>query len=374
MTAARKLFRFFILLSLSSIIFGFSTVTSAFPELISHGYTSCVSCHVSPTGGGIVTPYGRALSDEAISIWSGSETETQFLNGKVTLPPWLLLGGDIRAAQLHKDDPTIRKGVIIFMQADLEAVASINEWKIAGTFGLAQGKEKGTFTGESRRHYISYQATEKLSARVGKFFPAFGIKTPDHVIFTRKDLGWDQGNETYNAEMIYLSERYEIFLDGIYGKIDDSKAAREKGGSARFSYNFLDSFNVGFSYFQGQTEESNREIFGIFGILGFTESSSLLSEIDFQKTKKNGDIQNGRVFYNKFSYGIWKGFNATATAQQSHLNILQPDLLKNYYGLGFQAFPKAHYEIQFEWQWRQDPLVSKDELSHFAWLQAHYYL
>ena len=46
---------------------GFAAPAWAFPEMIRHGYTSCMTCHVSPNGGGLMTPYGRSMSKEILS-------------------------------------------------------------------------------------------------------------------------------------------------------------------------------------------------------------------------------------------------------------------------------------------------------------------
>ncbi|RYZ63714.1 MAG: hypothetical protein EOP05_23120, partial [Proteobacteria bacterium] len=46
----------------------------AYPDLIRHNYVNCTTCHVSPTGGGAMTEYGRAMSHELLSAW-GTERE-----------------------------------------------------------------------------------------------------------------------------------------------------------------------------------------------------------------------------------------------------------------------------------------------------------
>ena len=53
-----KLLRFTILLvSLSESAF-------ALPNMVRLGYPNCVSCHVTPQGGGVLNPYGKGI-DEA---------------------------------------------------------------------------------------------------------------------------------------------------------------------------------------------------------------------------------------------------------------------------------------------------------------------
>ena len=52
-----------------------SGAAQAFPDMIRHGYTNCTACHVSPSGGGVLNAYGRSLSKELISTWSGKNEE-----------------------------------------------------------------------------------------------------------------------------------------------------------------------------------------------------------------------------------------------------------------------------------------------------------
>jgi len=56
----------------ATFLFFAATVADAFPELTRHGYVSCTACHVSPNGGGAMTPYGRGLSRELLSTWGGT--------------------------------------------------------------------------------------------------------------------------------------------------------------------------------------------------------------------------------------------------------------------------------------------------------------
>jgi hypothetical protein len=60
-----------------------------FPDLIRHGYTNCIACHVSPNGGGVLTKYGRSLSKELLSTW-GREGEEKFAYFAKTSPQFAL--------------------------------------------------------------------------------------------------------------------------------------------------------------------------------------------------------------------------------------------------------------------------------------------
>jgi len=45
----------------------FSTAASAYPTMIRNGYTQCATCHADPSGGTLLTPYGRAQSELLLS-------------------------------------------------------------------------------------------------------------------------------------------------------------------------------------------------------------------------------------------------------------------------------------------------------------------
>jgi len=123
------------------VFMGHPLLSHAFPEMVRHGYSNCITCHVSPNGGGIVTPYGRALSQEILSAGGTKDWESKFAYGAVDLPKWLQLGGDVRVLQTHLDTPNIRLGKLILMQADFEAAVNYSGVFVAGTIGTQQPKE-----------------------------------------------------------------------------------------------------------------------------------------------------------------------------------------------------------------------------------------
>src|SRR5712691_5260146 len=57
--------RVFVLCLLSSLIPSASTF--ALPTMIRLGYNNCAACHVTPQGGGLLTPYGKGI-DTAQSL------------------------------------------------------------------------------------------------------------------------------------------------------------------------------------------------------------------------------------------------------------------------------------------------------------------
>ena len=127
----------------AALIVFVSLNVSAFPDMIRHGYTNCTACHMSPSGGGVLNQYGKSLSKEVLSTW-GAEGEENFLHGAVdttAVNDWLVLGGDIRAVQVHQENDLIKRGKFIKMQAGVELGINQPKWAVVGSFGQFNQEE-----------------------------------------------------------------------------------------------------------------------------------------------------------------------------------------------------------------------------------------
>ena len=265
----------------------------AFPEMIRHGYSRCTVCHVASDGGGVLTPYGRVLSNEVLSTW-GEEKESNVAYGVLTLPEWAQLGGDFRVIQTHLDTPAFTQGRTILMQADLELALGYEAFTLVGTVGY-----QSDFL--SRRHYLSYAPSDDLTLRFGKFRKAFGLSTADHVIETERGLGFDQGTETYNLEVAWWSGDFELFVTGQLGRIDRAVTG-EQGASLRTAVAFEDTYKAGISYFYGSTSGGrSRHVAGPYAMLGISPDFFILAEVDIQKANPlSGADLTGIVYYTRF--------------------------------------------------------------------------
>lgn len=349
----------------------------AFPEMIRHGYVNCMSCHVSPSGGGILTQYGRELSKELLSTWS-KEGEQDFLYGAVKKrPEWLNLGGDIRSLVLYRDTPAVKEGRVTQMQADLEFAASASKFILVATAGYKEPPPSNPKDNErfiSRRHYLNYRPSDELSFRAGKFSPAFGINTQDHAIVTKRGLNWDQGSETYNFESAWIGEKLNAYVAAIFGRPDQVELRRETGGAATISYSFLDRYKAGVSYFNGSNSVGKRQVYGPWGILGFTDKITLLVEFDFQSYKLNNSAtnQNGYVSYTKFDYEFAQGLHGFLTQEFQNLDTSRSDQLAKVSGVGLQFFPRPHFDFIISYQ--RHTMESIPEATHLMFLLFHFYL
>jgi len=362
----------------------FSPSAFGFPEMVRHGYPNCITCHVSPDGGGTLTKYGRSLSAEILSTWAYKD-ETKYLYF-VSPPDWLDLGGDARWLQTYKNTPKERSGRFIFMQADAEAAATVGKFTVDATLGKQFFADDDPHPAiqylTSRRHYLLYHATDQWNVRAGRFPMAYGIHTPDHFISTKRDLGWDEGSETYNLEGSWIGDNADFFMTVNLGRLDflgvndPTSPTSERGFALRGSYTLSSTYKMGASYFFGTTPQiANRHVYGPYLILGFTPHFFLLSEADLQnylpKLANGSQSTFGFVTYNRLDYEWFQGFHTFVTGEVSRLDFSRPESLGNAFGGGIQFFPRPHFEMQLVYQRKR--LGDQMDFYDYAYFMFHFY-
>ena len=347
----------------------------SYPEMVRHGYANCIACHVGPNGGGLLTPYGRQLSQEVLSKWATPD-ESAFAYGGMKFPDWLNIGGDLRGVQTFLNNPKVQQGQFILMQADVEAAVQIERWQIVGALGRQEPTTLNPAGGAlmSRRHYVNYRPTDQLSFRAGRFQTAFGINTPDHILVTKRGLRWDEGSETYNIEGAWLGEEIDTFVTASFGRPDAPKLGLDTGVAVRSGVLLGERFKTGISYFYGSNDSGKRHLIGPYGILGITPRFFVLVEIDFQNLLlASTESRWGAVDYLRFDYEVFRGGHLFLTQELARLDFNNPGNRTEAYGAGFQFFPRPHFELIASFQ-KSRVLSVSTEFSDYGWFLVHYYL
>lgn len=359
------------------IVLFFSCLTVlAFPEFSRHGYANCITCHVSPAGAGLLNPYGRELSKEALSTW-GKKVEQKFAYGVVDLPKNVNAGAFFRVLQIHTETPAIKQARTIVMQADAEGSLTYKRASVVASVGRQEQIVKGEkeILPISRRHYVMLQPIDSILIRTGKFNRYFGLNTPYHTSYVQRDLRFGNDTETYNAEVSYQGQNVALFWTSILGTLQDKTSfATEKGQTVSAQY-YLNRQKIGMSYFNGEDDTQKREVLGPWFILSYNKHLYWMSEVFFQhKSPQNtGDRTKGYAATNRFNYEIYKGFIPFLTFESSQIDWTNDATKKQAYGAGIQWFPRPHWEFMGTYQ--RDRLYAGD--GYFAdtfWLMVNFYL
>ena len=181
------------------------------PIFLSRQYVRCTGCHFSPTGGGLLTPYGRALSREELSTFgksrgsSPSGREHEFLYGALgdSLRD-VSVGLELWPAHLGVDAAGFHSTRDFLMNADVTVAFRRQNWTVYAELGRQPSGDQARVT--SFEHWLGYQ-TSHLGVRAGRFLPAYGVHLSDHTSFTRAPLGFDVNDQVYGLELSYTSDR-----------------------------------------------------------------------------------------------------------------------------------------------------------------------
>jgi hypothetical protein len=231
----------------------FSAAANAYPTMVRHGYTQCASCHTDPSGGTLLTPYGRAQSELLLSSrWSaGTQTEpaatSKFLFGILTAPDAVALGGWVREGYIwNAVDGKLVDRRALQMRASLAGAVRLGAIRAEGELGYASARtaELAEITRNpdganlvSRQHWVGVAfADDQGLVRAGRINVPFGLRNLEHTSFvrtaTRTDINEDQqdgialaiAGESWRAEAMAILGNYSVRPD----------AFRERGAAASF--------------------------------------------------------------------------------------------------------------------------------------------
>ncbi len=356
-----------------------------FPELAAHGYPNCIACHISPSGGGTMSEYGRSLSKDLLSTWS-YENEELFGHGLFAKSPeWLQIGGDFRFVQSYTNDDIKTLTKNFWMQNQIEVGARFGRIYLDSSLAIQRGPSSASHLLEliSPRHFIGYFFTDEFSLRFGKFLPAYGLNIPNHLATTRAPLGFNEGMEHLNLEASYLGEKFDVFLTGLLGKGDLEGAAieflpdpslDEHGAALSTSAWLYERFKLGVSLLYGNADAYHRILAGFFGVMKISTNLYLLTEWDWQsKVDRLSNIEaRGFVAYNELGFEAYKGINLYFVQEEAYLDLNALSTRVDSFGLGFKFYPRPHLEIQAEYRKERD-MRKFSNYYDTGFLIGHYY-
>ncbi len=340
----------------------------AFPELVRHGYNTCMACHVSPTGGGMLTPYGRKLAAELLTTW-GSEASTGVTWGladQEKLENALWLGGDIRGAQVHQENTAIRAGRFIKMQASLAAAWVRDAWTVFFELGKQEGEVWQPY---GTSFWGKFDASENVSLRAGRFVPAYGIHSSDHIAFIRSFTGFGLEANRDAFETRYATETVSVSLTASKEpRLTSSEEALSLAADLSISEKHLFGLNV----LRGDRDGNRRTLYGVWASLGLSKNAYYLGEFDWQNRDGRSNTASF-VTYHRLGYSIVKGFDIYALYERLESDLASASSSIERRGPGVQWTPLPHIEISGSWT-KQRLNAPNPMEEDYAWLVLHYWL
>jgi hypothetical protein len=380
---SNPIFLFLTLITLGTIFDGAKSF--AFPDLIRHGYFSCASCHVSPSGGGLLSSYGKSLSSELLSTWGGkAKGDDSAAESPEAEGDWWLVGGDLRSVQIYSEDSLQKTAKYIPMQADIEAaVVDVGNFSVVGSVGLERKKASDDSLNKffSRRHYVLWRNDQGYTLRGGRFYHAFGLGMPDHIIATRQAVENDFSDETYNIEGGLYGETFGGLITLITPSQLEYSHQTESGVSAKIEYTPIDRSKVGMSLYNGKRDDKEQTKFGVHGVAGFSENFYALAELNTMTSTLAGIDTKTLGGFTRLAYEFHKGivpYLQIETLSSSSSLAGSSDFYTRSFGLGAQWFPIRMLELNSYLSTLSKKISggsAEDQTSNstFAWLMIHFY-
>jgi len=219
----------------------------AYPQFQLSRDQMCSSCHLAPEGGGILNENGGVFAENT----SQFGTAPEFMYGKIPLPSWLALGGDLRAASGYDKAPQAYLATFP-MQAEVygsaKLPAHLRLYVTLGARPAENGNEAATHAW-SREHYLMWSQQEDGSegwfVRIGRFMPIFGLRYVEHPTYTRQFGGTPLYSETYGAAVEYMSQVFELHATGFIKDPVIDPVAHNNGGALYAEYRVAPTASVG---------------------------------------------------------------------------------------------------------------------------------
>lgn len=235
----------------------------AYPWMIQHGYTNCSTCHVEPSGFGLLTEYGRAQAQISIpTLWGGKKPDevepfNGILYGAVPLPSWLNVGLSLRGAVLSTTTSQGTNVRDILMIADLRAGVTAGPFLASVSFGyVPTGANQAAVTNQQRDNLVSREHWLGLRFDDNKFYVLggrlnlpFGLRNVEHNSFVRAATRTDtNSSQQYGGELVWDAPGIRTAVMGIAGNLlIRDPAYREYGYSGYVEGAFSNSFTLGLS-------------------------------------------------------------------------------------------------------------------------------
>lgn len=357
----------------------------AYPQFqFSTGAKRCSLCHYSPTGGGLINPFGRSSSADTISQTAGNP---DLLHGLYKEPDWFKWSSDLRFASVGKggDDPDL---LVFPMQGDYYQLVNFGKslsWYTAiGPRAGARSEERQSFPERLTAKEVSFKWQPKKKGyyvRAGRFMAPFGTRSQNHTDYVRRYNGFHSFEETLNLNFGRVENPYEYHVTAFaaipYNLLGNGQ--RGVGGVAYYEHRPGKGSTTALA---GQAKVRIGDVDKNY-ILGgvakhWLEGAQILLmgelDIGLQQFDIAGDAPSRPQLLGYFgaTYFPFQGLMVSAILEHHDPDLSIKDTQTEGASLVIQYFPRSHHELV---------LMTKTEVvggfsnpDTFAMFQYHYWL
>jgi hypothetical protein len=348
---------------------------SAYPAYIGYGYSSCLTCHYQPNGGGPLTDYGRAVAattlaarplfvtkattDDDLAEYSG-------VFGKVeTLPDWLRLQGNYWGLWLVQGLEDHPQKQWITMQAEGDVVLQFfddHRLYFVGTAGyvpppieLTPEEQQGISTFISRELYGAYRwnlsDNRSVGLYVGFMDPAFGIHVPDHEAFLRSMTLLDQNDQSHSIKLHFAWPKFEVQVQALLGNLYQDESVREKGATATGEYEIAENTRLGASLWYTNSDFRKQEMQAVHIRVGYPEGNAVLAQVGLIDQTLIGEPEQTEGYtFLQTQYRIARGLNLLTTLEYFTMDFFDTAPRTFRFGPTLQYLPFQRLELRLDLQ------------------------
>jgi hypothetical protein len=237
----------------------------AYAWMIRHGVTDCQTCHADPSGGGVLTRFGRLVGNSTLRTLYGrgdNGANDDFLS-LLPLPDPVLLGGDARYfwyTQKTKSPGSAAQGNSdnFLMQADLTGQVKVWRLRANASIGYAdKGARYASITTAteqnlvSRVHWVGVDLGEhdQFLVRAGRMNLPFGVRSVEHTMLVRSVTQTDTNEyQQDGVALAFNAPHWRGEVMAILGNYQISPDVfRQRGYSAYLEYAPLHTLAFGVS-------------------------------------------------------------------------------------------------------------------------------
>lgn len=375
----------------------------AYAWMIRHSYTNCATCHADPSGGGLLTEYGRAQGEILLRTPFGRTADDDpgkagdFLFGAFKVPENLLLGGDVRGLILVRAPTgTPVKLDAFLMQADVQAQYTIKRFRMNASVGFAKrGAEGARITGGdnnnlvSRVHWVGADLGEdnQWLLRGGRMNVPFGLRGIEHTFWTREETHSDiNASQQYGVALAYNKDKIRaeaMLIAGNFAVRPD--AFRSRGYAAYFDYTLDPKLAVGVSSMILRAEldttlitSTYRHSHGVFARWTPKQFVVLSSEVNLLHTSERapGTTYVGAVGQVTADFEVTQGLHLGSTVEYASRSFVKSNSALGVWATAWWFFaPHADVRMDFILQNDRPSFLNPPSApNRTLLLQGHFYL